>query len=367
MVVDDRAPNAPLTRAVNDVARRGRAAQSGCGRIKEKAPFGRGGARRGRAALSLAGRMSADASGRRPPSYRGSGFTKRGRPGGPPDAGRAVPDACRRAFPLHSARSGARAACYERRPLIARCAASSPSASSISTASAAAPTMRSGVLVRLEVGEHEVGERPRDRRAPGRPTPTRRRRKSGVPSCSAIERSPLWPARPPPSRACSRPSVEVALVVDDEQRVRLELEERDRGLHGAAGVVHVRLGLQQRDLVAVDADLREPAVELRAPGAVVAARELVDDQPADVVPVARVLAAGIAEARDEQVERGAVPARPEAHRELSPSAVPGSPLAPLAARPRPRRQRFGLRPPRPPRPRRPRPPRAPAPLRASAA
>ena len=65
--------------------------------------------------------------------------------------------------------------------------------------------------------------------------------------------------------------------------------------------------------MAVDAHLREPAVELRAPLPVVPPRELVDDEPADVVPVARVLAAGVAEPRDEQVVRGAVAARPEPH------------------------------------------------------
>ena len=68
--------------------------------------------------------------------------------------------------------------------------------------------------------------------------------------------------------------------------------------------------------MAVDADLGEPAVELRAPGAVVAAGELVDDHPADVVPVARVLPPRVAETGDEQVERGAVAPRPEPHRSL---------------------------------------------------
>ena len=66
--------------------------------------------------------------------------------------------------------------------------------------------------------------------------------------------------------------------------------------------------------MAVDPDLGELAVELAAPRAAVPARELVDDQPADVVAVARVLAARVAEADDEQVERGAVSARPEPHR-----------------------------------------------------
>src|SRR5207253_4292928 len=69
------------------------------------------------------------------------------------------------------------------------------------------------------------------------------------------------------------------------------------------GFVHERLGLQQRDAVAVEADLREPAGELALPGCAVPTRELLDDHPADVVPVAGVFATRIAEADDEQLER----------------------------------------------------------------
>ena len=54
--------------------------------------------------------------------------------------------------------------------------------------------------------------------------------------------------------------------------------------------------------MAVDAHLGELAVELASPRAVVPACELVDDEPPDVVPVARVLPSGIAETDDEQVE-----------------------------------------------------------------
>jgi hypothetical protein len=64
--------------------------------------------------------------------------------------------------------------------------------------------------------------------------------------------------------------------------------------------------------VAVDPDLGELAVELRAPGTAVPPRQLVDDQPADVVPVARVLAARVAKPCDEEIERGSVAARPQA-------------------------------------------------------
>ena len=67
--------------------------------------------------------------------------------------------------------------------------------------------------------------------------------------------------------------------------------------------------------MAVEAHLRELAVELALPRRAVTARELVDDHPADVVPVPGVFAPGIAEADDEQIERrGAVASTPrEAH------------------------------------------------------
>ena len=65
----------------------------------------------------------------------------------------------------------------------------------------------------------------------------------------------------------------------------------------------------------VDPHIREPARELAPPGRVVAPCELVHDHVADVVSVVDVLAAGIAEADDQQVERrGAfAPAPGQAH------------------------------------------------------
>ena len=69
--------------------------------------------------------------------------------------------------------------------------------------------------------------------------------------------------------------------------------------------------------MAVEPDLGQLAGELRAPGAAVAPRELVDDHPAGVVAVACVLAAGIAETDDEQVERRPLTAGPEPHRGLA--------------------------------------------------
>src|SRR5581483_8144246 len=110
---------------------------------------------------------------------------------------------------------------------------------------------------------------------------------------------------------------EIAVVVHDEHRVGLELEEPHRRGNRATGVVHEGLRLQERDLVAVDPDVRKPAVELRLPRAAVPPRELVDDHVADVVTVARVLAAGIAETSDEQVVRRAVAAGPQPHELLA--------------------------------------------------
>ena len=99
------------------------------------------------------------------------------------------------------------------------------------------------------------------------------------------------------------PGLEVDVVVGDEDRLRGNLEEACRRGDRAAGLVHVGLGLQQREPLLAEPHLGQRTGELRAPGAAVPARQLVDDQPAGVVPRLLVLAAGIAEPRDEQVER----------------------------------------------------------------
>src|SRR5919201_1091406 len=67
--------------------------------------------------------------------------------------------------------------------------------------------------------------------------------------------------------------------------------------------------------MAAEANLRQPAVELPLPGSPVPTRELLQHHPADVVAMAGVLPAGIAETDDEQVERrGSVASTPrEAH------------------------------------------------------
>src|SRR5581483_1594853 len=66
------------------------------------------------------------------------------------------------------------------------------------------------------------------------------------------------------------------------------------------------------------ANLGQAAGELGAPRPSVPARELVDDHPPRVVPRTGVLAAGVAEPRDEQVERrGILAPTEEAHGDLA--------------------------------------------------
>ena len=167
-----------------------------------------------------------------------------------------------------------------------------------------------------------------------------------------------------PAPRLQPPGLEVDVVVDDEHALRLDLEEARRRADRAAGLVHVRLGLQQREPQLAEPHLRERAGELRAPGAAVPPRQLVEHQPARVVTGPLVLAARVAEARDQQIQRrGALAPTEEAHLALGRCSC--SPEASALPRPRPA-SLLALR--QPPRPRAARPPRAPRPrpLRAPA-
>src|SRR5439155_18278729 len=93
--------------------------------------------------------------------------------------------------------------------------------------------------------------------------------------------------------------LEVDVVVDDQDRLRRNLEEPCCRGHRAAGLVHVRLRLQQGQPPLAESHLRERAGELRAPRASVPARQLVRNEPARVVAGALVLAAGVAQTRAE--------------------------------------------------------------------
>src|SRR5947208_2037452 len=138
------------------------------------------------------------------------------------------------------------------------------------------------VVMRLEVREHVVGEGasvavlgPADADAEPQEilrSEGPRDRAQAVVSPEAAAAARLEPAE-----------IEVALVVDDEDRVRLDLEEARCRRDRAARLVHVRLRLEQRDAMAVEPDLCQAAVELRAPRPAVPARELVHHHPAGIV------------------------------------------------------------------------------------
>ena len=106
-----------------------------------------------------------------------------------------------------------------------RWVASSPSASSVSTASARAGDEALGVLVRLEVGEHVVGERPPV--AAARPADADAQAQEVLRAEVLRDRAQPVVAREPAAQPRLQPAeLEIALVVDDEDRVRLDLEER---------------------------------------------------------------------------------------------------------------------------------------------
>ena len=193
----------------------------------------------------------------------------------------------------------------------------------------------------------------------GRPTPIRTRWKSGAPNSRLSDFSPLWPARPPPSRDADLAERQVDLVVQDEHAVEVELERAARGAGGAAGLVHVGLRLQQRDARAArtSAALGQLTRELLLRlGQIPAAGELVRDLEADVVRRLGVAGPGVAEPDDQPVDRGGG----EDLQDASPEDSAAAPPRPRPRRPRPRRARR-------PRPRAPSRSRSrPRPARASA-
>src|SRR5581483_3023536 len=192
---------------------------------------------------------------------------------------------------------------------------------------------RRDVLVRLEVGEDVIGE-VASVAAPGAADADPEAEE--VPGAEVLRdrAQPVVPGEAA-AAACLEPArLEVGVVVDDEDRVRLEPVEAGGGADRAARLVHERLRLEQADPVVVDPHEGEPARELLAPGAAVAPGELVDDHVADVVAVARVLAARVAEPGDEQVERRGALASPPRRPHLLPGGLCG--LAAL------RRRRPGL-------------------------
>ena len=94
---------------------------------------------------------------------------------------------------------------------------------------------------------------------------------------------------------------QVELVVDHDHVAGRELVEAHRLRDRAAGLVHVGGGLQEQRLLAAELALGGLALEARAPGReAVTAVDLVHRHEADIVPVAAVAPAGIAETHDEQ-------------------------------------------------------------------
>jgi len=91
--------------------------------------------------------------------------------------------------------------------------------------------------------------------------------------------------------------------VDDEQALERRLVVRSGRLNGAAGVVHVRIRLEERETSFGYANLGKMATELTLERPIVATREFIDDHEADVVAVALVAPTRVPEPDDEQVER----------------------------------------------------------------
>ena len=93
---------------------------------------------------------------------------------------------------------------------------------------------------------------------------------------------------------------EVQLVVNDDDRLQVELEEPHRVADAAAGIVHVGERHQQGDALALDRAVGDRALKARPERAdAVRIRDPLDRHEADVVAVARVFRAGIAEAGEE--------------------------------------------------------------------
>ena len=95
--------------------------------------------------------------------------------------------------------------------------------------------------------------------------------------------------------------VDVELVVRDEDLLGRDLVVLRGGLHGAAGVVHEREGLQEPNLTLAHADAAHFRLELAlfAHDGAFAARERVDEAEPGVVTGARVFGAGVPEPHDQ--------------------------------------------------------------------
>ena len=210
---------------------------------------------------------------------------------------------------------------------------------------------RLGVVVRLEVREHPVGERPRVAALRAGRRRSRRRRKSWRLQVLR-DRAQAVVARRGRRRAfsSSRPRSKSPSSWTTSTALGLELEEARRGADRAARTRSCTSPASAARACARRAGSRRAGPEnferheppcRRASSSTTMA--------ADVVAVARVLAAGIAEPDDEQVERRALTPRPEPHGyspsppeasasgSAAASAASPSAASPSAPRPRPPR------------------------------
>ena len=161
---------------------------------------------------------------------------------------------------------------------------------------------RSCVVLGNERGQHEVGDvagiappgstdpHPQAKEV-GTAEPTRHRAEAVVPGETAAE------------AGLDAAEFEIDLIVDDEQALERHLVESGGGLHGAAGVVHVRVRLEKRETPFGYANLGKMTTELALERPAVTTCELFDDHEADVVAVTLVPPTRVPEPDDEQVER----------------------------------------------------------------
>jgi hypothetical protein len=81
----------------------------------------------------------------------------------------------------------------------------------------------------------------------------------------------------------------------------IEFVEMHRFCHGPTGLVHIRAGQQQERSLVRDISLNRNTLKPPPPGRqVVAARDRLNGHEPDIMAVARVLGAGIAEADEKQ-------------------------------------------------------------------
>src|SRR5205814_4649373 len=110
---------------------------------------------------------------------------------------------------------------------------------------------RVGVFVRSEIREHVIGRltripAPRAADADAQAQELRSLEMCGDRAKPVVARQATTAASLQASR------LEIDLVVDDEDRVGLELEEAGCRTHGSTRLVHERLGFQQSDAVTVE-------------------------------------------------------------------------------------------------------------------